>query len=113
MLQALGLLVDLVPRDPEDVGEEALDQAMAADDRLRVVATVVGEAKRLVVGAADVAVALEPADHLVDGRRRELHRPGDVGPGDRQPGLLEPEHDLEVLLLSDCRVVLSHRESMI
>ena len=35
VLQPLGLLVDLVPGDPEDVGEEALDQPVAADDRLR------------------------------------------------------------------------------
>ena len=55
-------------------------------------AAPVGEGERLVVGPLDVAVALEPADHLVDGRRRELHRPGDVRAVDRQPGLLEPEH---------------------
>ena len=36
VLQALGLLVHLVPRDAEDVGEEALDEAVAADDALRV-----------------------------------------------------------------------------
>ena len=36
VLHALGLLVDLVPRDPEHVGKEALDQAVAADDRLGV-----------------------------------------------------------------------------
>ena len=65
--------------------------------------------RRLVRGALDVAVALEPADHLVHRRGRELHRAGDVGAGDRQPGLLEPEHDLEVLLLSDCRLVGGHR----
>jgi hypothetical protein len=28
VLETLGLLVDLVPRDAEDVGEEALDQAV-------------------------------------------------------------------------------------
>ena len=38
VLEALGLLVDLVPRDPEDVGEEALDQPVAADDALGVLA---------------------------------------------------------------------------
>ena len=36
VLQALGLLVHLVPRDAEDVGEEALDEAVAASDALRV-----------------------------------------------------------------------------
>ena len=37
VLHPLGLLVDLVPRDAQDVGEEALDQAVAADDRRRLV----------------------------------------------------------------------------
>ena len=69
--------------------------------------------ERLVVGAVDVAVALEPADHLVHGRRRELHRAGDVGAGDRQPRLLQPEHHLEVLLLGDGRVVGCHRRSIL
>ena len=45
MLEPLGLLVDLVPGDPEDVGEEALDQAVALDDLLGVVAAAVGEAE--------------------------------------------------------------------
>ena len=34
MLQALGLLVDLVPGNAEDVGQEALDEPVAADDAL-------------------------------------------------------------------------------
>ena len=51
VLEPLGLLVDLVPGDAEDVGEEALDQPVAADDRLGVVAPLVGERQRLVVGA--------------------------------------------------------------
>ena len=38
VLQALGLLVDLVPGDAEHVGEEALDQAVALDHRLGLVA---------------------------------------------------------------------------
>jgi hypothetical protein len=34
VLQALCLLVHLVPRDPEDVRQEAFDQPVAAHDRL-------------------------------------------------------------------------------
>ena len=41
VLESLGLLVDLVPRDAEHVGEEALDQPVAADDRLRLTAALV------------------------------------------------------------------------
>ena len=47
VLEPLGLLVDLVPRDPEHVGEEALDQPVAADDALGVLAPVLGEASAL------------------------------------------------------------------
>ena len=43
----------------------------------------------------------QAADHFVHGRRRELHRAGDVCVRHRQPGLVDPEHDLEVLLLRD------------
>ena len=108
VLEPLGLLVDLVPRDPEDVGEEALDQPVAADDALGVLAPVVGEGERLVGGPGDVAVALEPADHLVDRRRGQLHGARHVGARHRQTGLLEPEDGLEVLLLGDGRVVVGH-----
>src|SRR4051812_11365317 len=70
VLQPLRLLVELVPRDAEDVGEEALDQPVAADDGLRVLAPRLGEDERLVGRAGDVAVAVEAPDHLMDGRRR-------------------------------------------
>src|SRR4051812_19693339 len=66
VLQPLGLLVDLVPRDPEDVSEKALDEAVAAHDALGVLGARVGEGDRLVARARDVAVALEATDHLVD-----------------------------------------------
>ena len=105
VLEPLGLLVDLVPRDPEHVGEEALDQAVAADDALGVLGARVGERDRLVARARDVAVALEAADHLVHRRGRELHRARDVGAGHRQTRLLQPEERLEVLLLGDGGVI--------
>ena len=108
MLEPLGLLVDLVPGNPQHVGQEALDQPVAPDDRLRVLATVGRERERLVGAALHVAVALQAADHLVHRRGGELHGAGDVGAGDRQARLLEPEHDLEVLLLGDCGLLLRH-----
>ena len=40
VLEALGLLVHVVPRHADDVGQEALDQPVAADDRLGVLAPV-------------------------------------------------------------------------
>src|SRR5205085_5519219 len=90
-----------VPRDAEDVGEEALDQPVAADDALGVRDALVGEADRLVARARDVAVALEAADHLVHRRRRELHGARYVGAGHREARLLQPEERLEILLLGD------------
>jgi hypothetical protein len=74
---------------------------MAADDPLGVLTAGLGEGDRLVVRAGDVAVALEPADHLVHGRGRQLHRPGQVRPGHAQAGLVQPQQRLEVLLLGD------------
>ena len=38
VLELLGLLVDVVPRDADDVGEEALDHPVAADDALGLLA---------------------------------------------------------------------------
>ena len=52
VLEALGLLVDLVPGDAEHVGEEALDQAVAAHDALGVLGARVGEGDRLVAARA-------------------------------------------------------------
>ena len=70
-------------------------------------------AQRLVLGARDVAVLLEPAQHLVDRRRRELHRARDVRAGDRQLRLHQPVDDLEVLLLGRCRVLCCHAVSVL
>ncbi len=64
--------------------------------------------EHLVRPARDVAVALEPPDHLVDRRRGQLHRARDVGARHRQPGLLQPEDGLQVLLFGDGRLVLGH-----
>ena len=36
VLEALGLLVHVVPGDADDVGQEPLDQPVATDDRLRL-----------------------------------------------------------------------------
>jgi hypothetical protein len=101
VLEPLGLLVDLVPGDAEHVGQEALDQAVATADLLGVALAALGERDRLVAGAGDVAVALEAADHLVHGGRRELHRARHVGAGQGQPRLLQPVQRLQVLLLRD------------
>ena len=108
MLQSLGLLVDLVPGNAEHVGEEALDQPVAADDVGRLALAARREADRLVVSARDVAVALQAADHLVHRGRSELHRARDVGAGHRQAGFEQPVERLEVLVFADRRVRAAH-----
>jgi hypothetical protein len=105
VLQPLRLLVHVVPRDAEDVGQEALHQAVAAHQRGRVLAPVVGEVDGLVRVTRDVPVALEPPDHLVHRRGGQMHRPGEVGAGHRQPSLLEPVDPLQVFLFGDSRFV--------
>jgi hypothetical protein len=110
VLEPLGLLVHVVPRDAEDVGQEALDQPVPAHDRGGVVAAAVGEEEGLVGLAGDVAVALQAADHLVHGGGGQVHGPREVGAGHRQPGLLEPVDPLQVFLFCDRRLV-RHSES--
>jgi hypothetical protein len=96
VLEPLRLLVHLIPGDAEHVGQEALDQAVAANDLLGLALAARGERDHLVGAARDVVVALEAADHLVHRRRRQLHRAGDVGAGHRQAGLVQPVEGLEV-----------------
>ena len=57
VLEALGLLVDLVPRDLQHVGEEALDEPVAAHDPLGVI-----ESALLTVATYAAAVDLR-GDH--------------------------------------------------
>ena len=108
VLELLGLLVHVVPRDPHHIGQEALDHPVAADDLLGVPAPRLGELDHALGVALDVPVALEAAEHLVDGRRGKLHGPGQVGAGHRQAGLEQPEQHLEVLLLGDGSVGRGH-----
>ncbi len=101
VLEPLGLLVHVVPGNADDIGQKALDQAVARDDLLGIAPAPTGERDRLVGVAGDVAVALEPPDHLMDGRSGQLHRPRQIRPGHRQARLLQPEQRLEVLLLGN------------
>ena len=71
---------------------------MAANNLVRRLVAALGERDRLVLGALDVTVSLEPADHLVHSRWRKLHCAGDVGACHRQPRLTQPKDRLQVLL---------------
>ena len=74
-----GLLVGVGPREPEDVGEEALGQAVAAHDLLGQVAAPLRLSLILPLADGDEALVLHALDHL---RHR---RPGDLR-GDRRCG---------------------------
>jgi hypothetical protein len=63
--------VGLPPLEPEDLDEETFGEAMAADDRVGVVLTGLGQMHFFTVIQRDQPLALEPVDHLRDGRRRE------------------------------------------
>jgi hypothetical protein len=105
VLELLGLLMHVVPRHPDDVGEEALNHPMAPDDALGMLAPEVRELDPASAAARDVAAALQPAEHLVHGRSREPHRPREVGARHRKACLEQPEQRLEIFLFGDCRVL--------
>jgi hypothetical protein len=66
VLPLAGLDVRVGPREPEDVGEQALGQPVAADDPLGQVEAVVGEVDGGAV-EGDEALGLHPLDHLGHG----------------------------------------------
>ena len=108
VLEVLGLLVDVIPGNADDIGQEPFDHPMAADDPLGVLPAGDREVDRPAGVADDVAVALEPPDHLMDRRGRQLHRASQVRAGQRQSGLEQPVQRLEVLLLGFGRVLGGH-----
>ena len=98
VLPAVGLLVDLLPLEPDDVDEEPLGEAVAPHDRGRHLAALVGEAEAAVVEQLGVAVVDEAVHRLRHRGRREpepLHQPG---PDRDDALLLDLEDGFEVLL---------------
>ena len=97
VLPLAGLLVGVGPRQLEDVGEEALGEAVAAHHPLGEPLAVLGEADGVVVDG-DEALALEPLDHLGHRRARHHEAVGDAGLDDVDVVLVELEDRLAVLL---------------
>ena len=64
MLHGVGLLVDVVPRDPHHLDQIGLDQPVPRHDPLRHLATTVAEVDQLVVVAADQPVVGHAPQHL-------------------------------------------------
>ena len=102
VLPLAGLGVGVGPRQAQDVGEEALGQAVAAHHALGQAQPVVGEADGPVDG--DQALLLHAVDHLRHGRAGHVEPLGDAGLDDVDVVLAQLEDGLAVLL--ERRVVL-------
>src|SRR5215813_6843578 len=77
MLQPVGLVVGARPVEAEDVGEPALEEAMAPRHGLGDVEALGGEADLFLVRYLDVALPLHAAERLCDGGSRDVHVPGE------------------------------------
>ena len=109
MLPLAGLLVGVGPRQPEDVGEEALGEAVAAHDPLgQARGPASAEPDRAV--DVDQAFALEALDHLRHRRAGDAEALGDAGLDDVDVVLVRARRCLAVLL--ERRVPLGHGRSL-
>jgi hypothetical protein len=71
--------VRLGRRVAEKVGEEALDQAVLADDLLGAGPSGLGQQRLLLLAAFDQPFGFEPLEHLAGGRTRHAEHLGDAG----------------------------------
>ena len=83
VLPAVGLLVDLLPLEPDDVDEQALGEPVPAHDRRRDLATLLGEAEGAVVEQLGVAVVDETVHGLRHRGGREAEALDQAGPDRR------------------------------
>jgi len=72
VLEDLRLGMHLVPRHVERLGEECLQEAVAADHRPGVVRPMRGQRRSVVLPPHDQAVRLKPLEHRRDRRRGDL-----------------------------------------
>jgi hypothetical protein len=98
MFQALGLFVGLPPLEPEDLDQEPLGEAMAADDRVRVALAGLGQMHFFTLVQRDQPVPLEAMDHLRDRGRREAEELGKTRRNDVSVLIAERVNRLEILL---------------
>ncbi len=99
MLQALRLLVNLVPLHAEDLAEHALDEVMTQGRAIGRLAPHRGEPHDAVCAHLYEAVALQPLERHGHGRRRDLKPVRERG-GNYLPALrLRLEDGLQVVFL--------------
>ena len=100
VLPLSGFLMGISPGEPENVGEEALGEAVATHDRFGEVHAFGGE--RDLPSSFDQAFALESLDHLADGGAADVHAFSDAGLDDIDAVLFEFVDRLAVLLDAGC-----------
>ena len=79
VLPAAGLVVDVLPLEPDDVDEQPLGEPVLAHDAGGEQAAVVGQLEVAVAGQAQQAVALHAGHRLRDGRAGVAQPLGDAG----------------------------------
>ena len=84
MLQALGLVVHLVPAVAEHLDEEHLEQAVVAHELEGDLAALAGQLLAAVAVVLDEALGGQARDHLADGGRGDAEALGELA--GRAPG---------------------------
>src|SRR5205823_3057729 len=100
VLEALRLVVDLVPAVAEHADQKDLQQAVVADQLQGDFAAVRGELLAAVAVVFDQALGGQAGDHLADARRRDAEALGEVPGRDRPAVAAEQVEGFEVVLLS-------------
>jgi hypothetical protein len=98
VLEPAGLLVHLRPRHLEHVDEQQLSEPVPSQDRRGVVAAGAGQVQDAVRVESEVALPLEALDRLADSRGADAQAVHQPGTHREDPGLLELEDRLQVLL---------------
>src|SRR2546425_2849045 len=100
MLEALRLVVDLVPAVAEHADQKDLQQAVMADQLQGDFAAVRSELLAAVAVVFDQALGRQAGDHLADARRRDAEALRQVPGRDRPAVAAEQVEGFEVVLLS-------------
>src|SRR5262249_6974124 len=99
VLEAFGLIVDLVPGVAEDPDEEHLEQAVMAHQLQGDLTALAGQLLPAVAVVLDQALGSQPADHLADAWRGDAESPGELAGRHRSLGSTQQVQGFEVVLL--------------
>src|SRR5437868_9824639 len=99
MLEALRLVVDLVPAVAENAHEKNLQQAVVPDQLQSDLAAVRSELLAAISVVLDQALRRQPGDHLADAWRRDAEALCEVARRDRAAVAAQQVEGFEVILL--------------